>query len=110
MNSFPRCVPHAQALAFDNDAWVDVFEGLMLGQVMPDMCAIVLDHLFNVVRVQRRIHLGTPFVLSGGDPGLVVPEPRSQDCGDTLVHALVCETLILNNERCNRYCQIRSRT
>ncbi len=35
-----------------------------------------------------------------------MPGPRSQIAA-ILSFALVCETLILNNERCNRYCQIR---
>ena len=46
-------VPDAHALAFDHDARVDRFERLVLDQVVPDMGAIGLDHVGDIVRNGR---------------------------------------------------------
>ncbi|MEL6452390.1 MAG: hypothetical protein AAFQ19_14125 [Pseudomonadota bacterium] len=55
-------VPHAQALALDDDFWVSAGEkGLVLDQVVPNICPIRFDHPADVVFVERSVHGISPF-------------------------------------------------
>ena len=55
-------VPDAHALAFDNDARIGCFIGLMLAQVMPDVRAVCFDNAGEVVFVEIAVHGVRPFV------------------------------------------------
>ena len=50
-------VPDAQPAAFDDDARVDGFIGLVLADMVPDMGAISLDHMAGVVGKIQGIHV-----------------------------------------------------
>jgi hypothetical protein len=50
-------VPQPQAAPFDEYAGVGPFEGLVLGQVMPDMCTIGLDDRTQFRRRRYGVHV-----------------------------------------------------
>ena len=53
---FALLVPDAHAFAFDNDARVSGFVGFVLAQVVPDVGAIHLDNVREVVLIKFSVH------------------------------------------------------
>ena len=75
-------VPYPKSLPLDNDARIGELERLVLGQVVPDMSAVGLDHVGNVVFRELKVH--GPNSLCRPDFGGRVKIP---DCIDTTENA-----------------------
>ena len=63
---FAVLVPNPHALALDDDPGFGIFKRFMLRQVVPDMGAVGLDHLGNVIVAKCAVHDMSPHVGARG--------------------------------------------
>ena len=57
----PRRIPDPHPLTLDDNQWIDGFEFLVLCQMMPDMGAVRLDDVAEIILANAKVHYHIPF-------------------------------------------------